>query len=153
MGREDGGLAPTASACHVTAFPQMSKIGGLIRFRGMNDTKAVALKYFELWTSRQLDRAYELVAEDLQLTTPMNAYASAAAVKPALAKFLEMMKSARLVDLVAEGERAMLLYECVLPFGTLRTAEHVRVVDGKIRSIELVYDATELRKLMPAGRK
>jgi hypothetical protein len=124
------------------------------RLMGMNPnpTETLARQYFNLWSSKQLDAAYALVADDVTCTTPMNAYSSAAALKPALAKFVELLESVELVDVMADGERATLHYVCKLPFGPLRTAEYVRVAEGKIRSIELVYDATELRKLMPARR-
>jgi hypothetical protein len=45
---------------------------------------------------------------------------------------------------------AALLYDCdtISPAGVIRTAEFFTVKDGKIKSIRLVFDATELRKLM-----
>ena len=43
-----------------------------------------------------------------------------------------------------------MLYDCdtMSPAGVIRTAEFFTVIDGKIKSIRLVFDATELRKLM-----
>jgi hypothetical protein len=34
------------------------------------------------------------------------------------------------------------------PAGVIRTAEFFTITDGRIKSIRLVFDATELRKLM-----
>jgi hypothetical protein len=55
------------------------------------------------------------------------------------------------VELYGDREAA-LLYECVTrsPAGVIRTAEFFRLdEDGRIDAIRLVFDATELRKLMP----
>jgi hypothetical protein len=43
-----------------------------------------------------------------------------------------------------------LLYDCdtLSPAGVIRTAEFFTVADGKIKSIRLVFDTTELRKRM-----
>jgi hypothetical protein len=124
------------------------------RFLGMNPnpTETLVRQYFQLWSTKQLDRAYALVADDVTCTTPMNTYSSAAQLRPALERFLEGMQSVELLDVMTDGPRATLHYACKMPFGTLRTAELARVEGGKIRSIELVYDATELRKLIPARR-
>ena len=48
-----------------------------------------------------------------------------------------------------EGE-AILMYDCVTDSaaGTIRTVEYIKVEDGKIKEIKLVFDASELRKLM-----
>lgn len=45
---------------------------------------------------------------------------------------------------------AALLYDCdtMSPAGVLRTAGFFTIGNGKIKSIRLVFDATELRKLM-----
>jgi hypothetical protein len=47
---------------------------------------------------------------------------------------------------------AALLYDCdtASPAGVIRTGEFFTVQNGKIARIRLVFDATELRKLMPA---
>jgi hypothetical protein len=47
---------------------------------------------------------------------------------------------------------AALLYDCdtASPAGVIRTAEFFNVSDGRIAAIRLIFDATELRKAMPA---
>jgi hypothetical protein len=51
----------------------------------------------------------------------------------ALVKFAEMTKEARIVDLVVEGNRAALLYDCELPHpvAKLKIASFFRVEKGK----------------------
>jgi hypothetical protein len=59
------------------------------------------------------------------------------------------------LDLVVEGDRAALLYDCELPqpIGTLKIASFFRVENGKIRTYDTQFDATELRKLQARQRE
>jgi len=59
-------------------------------------------------------------------------------------------RAARIVELVVEGDRAAMLYDCELPgpVGTLQIASFFRVENGKIRTYSTQFDATELRKLL-----
>lgn len=113
-------------------------------------TRKVVEDYFAGWTTRRTADAYALLAEDLHFVGPTASYDSAAAFRPALDGFAAMTKGARLVELIVQGDRAAMLYECDLPdpVGTLRIASFFRVEGGKIRTYETQFDATELRKLL-----
>ena len=118
------------------------------------DTRAVVERYFAAWTTRNVDEAYALLADDLRFWGPTASYRSAAAFRPALAGFAAMTAAARIIELVVRGDRAALLYDCDLPHpvGTLKIASFFRVDDGKIQEYDTVFDATELRKLVARGR-
>jgi hypothetical protein len=60
-----------------------------------------------------------------------------------------MLKSVRLLKEFYSKDGAMLLYDCIMDFGTIRTAEYFGVTEGKISEIRVVFDATELRKMIP----
>ena len=64
-----------------------------------------------------------------------------------------MSRGARVLELLVQGDRAAMLYDCDLPqpVGTLRIASFFRVENGKIRTYETCFDATELRKLLAQG--
>ncbi len=81
---------------------------------------------------------------------PTASYDSAAAFRPALDGFAAMTRSARVVELIVNGNRAALLYDCTLPdpVGTLRIASFFTVDDGKITSYDTRFDATDLRGLL-----
>lgn len=117
-----------------------------------DETRGVVEKYFAAWTANKADEAYALLADDLAFSGPTASYRSAIAFQPALANFAAMTRAARIVELVVEGDRAALLYDCELPqpVGTLRIAAFFRVEKGKIRTYETQFDATELRKVLPA---
>jgi hypothetical protein len=55
-----------------------------------------------------------------------------------------------LIQSIFSESGGALLYDCetMSPAGVIRTAEFFTVTAGKIKSIRLVFDATELRKLM-----
>ena len=117
-------------------------------------THRVVEAYFNAWTTKRVDEAFALLAEDLEFVGPTASYRSAEAFRPALVNFAAMTRDARAVELTVEGDRAAMLYDCELPppVGTLRIASFFRVENGKIRWYETVFDATELRKLLAKRR-
>jgi ketosteroid isomerase-like protein len=119
-----------------------------------DETRRVVQSYFAAWTSKNVREAHALLADDLQFSGPTASYRSAAEFWPALVNFAEMTVAARIVELIVEGNRAAMLYDCELPqpIGTLKIASFFRVEDGKIRTYETQFDATELRKVLAAKR-
>jgi hypothetical protein len=115
-----------------------------------DETRRIAEGYFAAWTSKKTSEAYAFLAADLKFTGPTASYQSAQEFKPALENFAAMTKSAKMVELLVDGNRAAMLYDCELPepIGTLRIASFFRVKDGKINWYETQFDATELRKVL-----
>ncbi len=114
------------------------------------DPKTVVQAYFTAWTNKNTDAAYELLADDLQFGGPSASYKSKQEFRPGLIGFASMTKGARVLWLVAEGERVAMLYDCDLPepVGTLRIASFFRVVGGKIKEYDTRFDATLLTPLI-----
>jgi SnoaL-like domain len=119
-----------------------------------DETRKTVKAYFAAWTANQTDEAYALLADDLAFSGPGATYASAAAFRPGLVGFAAMSKGARILELIVEGDRAALLYDCDLPdpVGTLRISSFFRVESGKIRSYDTRFDATVLGKLLAQKR-
>jgi hypothetical protein len=115
----------------------------------MQDTKKIVMSYFEAWTANKPDEAFALLAPDLEFSGPSARYTSAEAFRPGLVGFAAMTRGARVIELLVDGDRAALLYDCDLPdpVGTLRIASFFRVENGKIRTYDTRFDATELRNL------
>ena len=105
--------------------------------------------YFNAWTSKDIATAFAQLAPDLEFVGPTTRYSSAEAFLPALEGFAKMTRRAQITHLLVDGDQAAMLYDCELPFGTLRIASFFRVENGKIRWYETQFDATELRKLLP----
>ena len=117
----------------------------------VDETRRVVEGFFAAWTSRDERGARGFMADDMRYVGPLNSYESADALLGPLMKFASGVKGARMVEIVVEGDRAALLYDCDLPppVGTLRAATFQRVANGKIVSYLQAFDATELRKLQP----
>jgi ketosteroid isomerase-like protein len=115
-----------------------------------DETRRIVERYFAAWTANDVSAAYALLADDLFFSGPTASYESAEAFRPALINFAAMTKAARIVELVVEGDRAAMLYDCELPepVGNLKVASFFRVENGKIRAYATQFDATELRKLL-----
>lgn len=106
--------------------------------------------YHESWTTGDLSQARSYLADDLDFQGPIDTFESADQYIPALAGFAGMLTRAELLQEFYGVDKAALLYDCVTesPAGTIRTAEFFHFQAGKIARIRLVFDATELRKLM-----
>jgi hypothetical protein len=114
------------------------------------DTKQVVMNYYNAWTGGDLDAARGYLAADLDFQGSINTFNRADDFVVGLAMFQKMLRGVNLIQSFFTESGAALLYDCdtVSPAGVIRTAEFFTVADGKIRSIRLVFDATELRKLM-----
>jgi limonene-1,2-epoxide hydrolase len=115
----------------------------------MSHARRVVESYFAAWTRNDVEAAYALLADELHFGGPSAAYETREAFKPGLTGFAAMTKGARIVELLADGDRVAMLYDADLPppVGTLRIASFFRVANGKIVWYETQFDATEFRKL------
>jgi hypothetical protein len=114
------------------------------------DTKQVVTNYHNAWTSGDLGKARVYLADDLDFKGSIDTFRKAYDFIGALAMFQKMLRRVTLIQSFYSESGAALLYDCdtLSPAGVIRTAEFFTVSDGKIKSIRLVFDATELRKLM-----
>src|SRR5262245_27623781 len=112
-------------------------------------TRDIVEQFQAAWTRGDERATRALMADDLSYENPLHRYGSAEALLPGLMRFAGMMRCATTLSLVVDGDRAALLYDCDVPapIGMLRTAWFVRVEHEKVRSIQSVFDCTEIRKL------
>ena len=98
------------------------------------DTRTVVEGYFLAWVNKRPDDAYTWLADDLVFVGPTGRFTSAAEFQPALNRFSTMTLSAKIIELMVEGDRAAMLYECELPepVGRIHIASFFRVEHGKI---------------------
>ena len=114
------------------------------------DTKLVVTAYHNAWTRGDVESARAYLDDDLDFQGSVDTFRRADDFIAALTVFQKMLRGVNLLQSYFEGNGAALLYDCdtMSPAGVIRTAEFFKVSDGKIKSIRLVFDATELRKLM-----
>src|SRR6266851_297775 len=70
-----------------------------------------------------------------------------------LKAFVKTLQSLHMIAQVRAGNEAAFLYDCDVsqPAGTFRFADFLRVGDGQIHEVKLVFDATEFRKAAAAA--
>lgn len=114
------------------------------------DAKQVVTNYHKAWTSGDMGTARGYLVDDLDFQGSIDTFRRADDFIAGLTMFQMMLRGVTLLQSFFSESGAALLYDCdtLSPAGVIRTAEFFTVTDGKIRSIRLVFDATELRKLM-----
>jgi len=114
------------------------------------DAEQVVTKYHNAWTSGDMQAARLYLTDDLDFQGSIDTFRKADDFVVALTMFQKMLRGVNLIQSFFSESSAALLYDCdtMSPAGVLRTAEFFTVTDSKIKSIRLVFDATELRKLM-----
>ena len=114
------------------------------------DAKQVVTNYHNAWTSGDMKAARVYLADDLDFQGSIETCSRADDFIHSLTMFQKMLQGVNLIQSFFSESGAALLYDCdtMSPAGVIRTAEFFTVADGKIKSIRLVFDATDLRKLM-----
>ena len=114
------------------------------------DTRQVVTNYHNAWTSGDMKAARVYLADDLDFQGSIDTFHRADDFIAALTMFQKMLSRVTLIHSFYSDNGAALLYDCdtMSPAGVIRTAEFFTVADAKIKTIRLVFDATELRKLM-----
>ena len=116
------------------------------------DTRQLIEKYHHAWTNGDFVTARACLAVNLDFRGSIDTFSKADDFIAALTHFKQMLTSVTILNSFYDSHGAALLYDCdsASPAGIIRTAEFFTVSDQKIAAIRLVFDATELRKLMPA---
>jgi hypothetical protein len=114
------------------------------------DTRQLIETYHNAWTTGDFVTARRCLADDLDFKGSIDTFQKADDFINALKGFKGMLRGVGLIKSFFDQNGASLLYDCdtVTPAGILRTAEYFTVAHGKITHIQLVFDASELRKLM-----
>ena len=115
----------------------------------MNITQVIT-KYHTAWTSGDMEAARSYLADDLDFQGSIDTFHRADDFIAALSMFQKMLTRVTLIHSFYSDTGAALLYDCetMSPAGVIRIAEFFTITGGRIHSIRLVFDATELRKLM-----
>lgn len=108
--------------------------------------KAVAQAYFDHWTAGRFEAAAALLAEKIEIETPINAYPNKADFVAALSGFGTLVTGAnRLVDL-ADGDDVVQIYDMdVSGLGVIRMTEHFVIQNGLVTRLRQIHDTAALR--------
>jgi len=114
------------------------------------DTQQIVMRYHNAWIGGDMKAARACLADDLDFQGSIETFRRADDFIVAFTGFQKMLRGVNVIQSFFSEKQAALLYDCdtMSPAGVIRTAEFFTVIDGKITSIRLIFDATELRKLM-----
>jgi hypothetical protein len=114
------------------------------------DTRQLIETYHNAWTTGDIAGARICLADDLDFCGSIDSFNNADDFVTGLTMFQGMLSRVTVLRRFFDNEGGVLLYDCetATPVGVIRTAEFFTVRGGKIAEIRLVFDATELRKLM-----
>ena len=116
-----------------------------------NETTGRVLKtYYETLNdataSLDEERLRAILAPDLNFEGPIAGHVvGAERFIKGVSGFVETKRRLTMVQQLHAADLAAALYDAELPGGTVRFAEFFQIEDGKIRSLRLLYDATEYR--------
>ena len=118
------------------------------------DSRQLIEKYHAAWTSGDFATSRECLTDALDFEGSIDTFRKADDFVAALKRLQGMLRSVTLLQSYFDHTGGSLLYDCntATPAGVIRTAEFFSTSNGKISKIRLVFDATELRKLMGQSR-
>lgn len=113
-------------------------------------TRQLVETYHDAWTRGDFITARRCLADDLDFKGSIDTFRGADDFVAALTRFQGMLRGVKLLKGFFDGDDAALLYDCdtASPAGVIRTAEFFTAAGGRISEIRLVFDASELRKMM-----
>ena len=107
----------------------------------MDKAKQVALEYFAAWTGKDMDRAMELVADDIVCDAPAGRIEGAAAYRDFMGPFVQILEHAELIAAYGDDETAVVLYDTrTIPVASAPGAECFTVENGKIVRSRFIFD-------------
>jgi hypothetical protein len=112
-------------------------------------TRDVAHRYVDAWTHGDRDGVREVVSPDASVEWNIGLPADVATLLDTLTQLARVAETVQIVAETYADERAAVIYDCVAPDGTVRAAEFLAVVEGRIREIRQTYDLTALRRVLP----
>ena len=103
----------------------------------------VALEFHRAWAGGAVDKALELVAQDIVCDAPSGRLAGIDAYRPFLSNFQPLVTGYDLIATLGDDETAVLVYDLhTAPVKSAVTCECLTVRDGKITQIRLIFDPT-----------
>jgi hypothetical protein len=107
---------------------------------------ALARTYHDHWREGRFESAADLLAETVEIETPMNTYAHKADFVAALAGFGSLVADVTDFIELAQGDHVVQVYDMhVTGLGRIRIAEHFAFANGKINRLRQIHDTVMLR--------
>jgi hypothetical protein len=109
----------------------------------------VARSYVEAISQCDVDKIMSLSADDVVCVSPIGRLEGAAKFREFHDGFARMIKKVTLLAAFGDDDQAVVVYDAdTHPVPNAITAEHIRVMNGKIVSTRVIYDATPFAAYM-----
>jgi SnoaL-like domain len=110
------------------------------------ETLAIVRRYHHGWSTRNYDRAIDVLSPSLKVEVPINDYPTIEAFAQALRGFSDLVTDVQLLAEMSSDDEAILLYDILVEgLGELRVVEHFTVADGKIIRLRQIHDTAGVR--------
>ena len=117
----------------------------------MSDAAQIAEGFFGAWTSKDFDRARELVHDDLSFEGPIDSFSDADSYLASLKQLSGIVTGVDKQKVFVDGDDVCVIYDLkTAPVPSSRTCEWYRVRDGKVASVSVVFDARPFAPLFEA---
>ncbi|WP_433190782.1 nuclear transport factor 2 family protein [Actinoallomurus sp. CA-150999] len=101
----------------------------------------VAEDFVRAWTSKDVDKALSLLAEDVVCEAPTGTFEGVEGYRGFLEPFVTSLISATVIDVLANDTHAATVYTTDTPFlKDFRGIDHITVENGKITHVTSVFD-------------
>jgi ketosteroid isomerase-like protein len=111
----------------------------------MTDTTSPALQtalaYYQAWTSHDLEKAMNYIADDIVCDAPAGRLQGAEAYRGFMGPFVQILTGSTMIAAFGNGETALVMYDTeTVPVKNAPAAECVTVRDGKITYSRFIFD-------------
>ncbi len=102
-----------------------------------------ALKYFQYWSKKDYQSSAALLDERLSFKGPIDTFDNAKDYIASINKLGPIVREVRTKKTFAEEKEVCIIYDLVTntPAGTVPCAEWIRADGGKVKSIQVFFDA------------
>jgi hypothetical protein len=116
------------------------------------NARELIMTYYQAWTTGDFGTARRCLSDALDFKGSIDTFQNADDFLKELVGFKGMLRGVVLLKSYFDQNGGALLYDCdtVTPAGVIRASEFFSVDKDRITEIRLVFDATELRRLMGA---
>jgi ketosteroid isomerase-like protein len=100
-----------------------------------------ALAYFHAWSSHDLDKAMEYIADDIVCDAPAGRLEGREAYLGFMRPFVQILTGSELIAAFGDDTTAVVVYDTrTIPVASAPAAECVTVTDGKITRSRFIFD-------------
>jgi hypothetical protein len=103
----------------------------------------VALKYFDHWARKEYDASARYLDENLSFTGPIDKFNNAHDYVESIRRLAQIVTRVHKRKTFVDGNDCCFVYDLATntPAGTVPCAEWIHIENGKVKSIEVFFDA------------